>query len=111
MKTHFPVDRMRAEATPFYYYDMELLDATIKAIRQYSDYPDFQVHYAVKANSNPEILRRIAASGLGADTVSIGEVKAALDAGFSAAKTVFAGVENRRGDCCGSRIRNRMFQC
>lgn len=92
MKTHFPVDRMRAEATPFYYYDMVLLDATIKAIRQYSDYPDFQVHYAVKANSNPEILRRIAASGLGADTVSIGEVKAALDAGFSAAKTVFAGV-------------------
>lgn len=91
-KTYFPLDRMRAETTPFYYYDVKLLDATIDAVKQSSSFPGFHVHYAVKANSNPEILKRIAASGLGADTVSIGEIKAAIDAGFPAPKIVFAGV-------------------
>lgn len=91
-KTYFPLDRMRAENTPFYYYDVKLLDATIDAVKQSSSFPGFHVHYAVKANSNPEILKRIAASGLGADTVSIGEIKAAIDAGFPAPKIVFAGV-------------------
>ncbi len=46
----------------------------------------------MKANSNPEILKRIAASGIGADTVSLGEIRAAIAAGFPAAKIVFAGV-------------------
>ena len=91
-KIYFPLDRMRAEATPFYYYDVKLLDATIDAVRKTSNFPGFHVHYAVKANSNPEILKRIAASGLGADTVSLGEIKAAIDAGFPAPKIVFAGV-------------------
>ncbi len=91
-KTYFPLDRMRAEATPFYYYDVKLLDATIDSVKQSSNFPGFHVHYAVKANSNPEILKRIAASGLGADTVSLGEIKAAIDAGFPAPKIVFAGV-------------------
>ena len=46
----------------------------------------------MKANANPEILRRIAADGLGADTVSIGEIQAAVSGGFPAPKIVFAGV-------------------
>lgn len=91
-KTYFPLDRMRAENTPFYYYDVKLLDKTLDSVRQASNYPGFHVHYAVKANANPEILKRIAASGLGADTVSLGEIKAAVDAGFPAPKIVFAGV-------------------
>ena len=52
----------------------------------------YHVHYAVKANANPRILSIIAENGLGADCVSGGEVKAALDAGFPADKIVFAGV-------------------
>jgi len=52
----------------------------------------YHAHYAVKANANPRILSIIAVNGLGADCVSGGEVKAALDAGFPADKIVFAGV-------------------
>jgi diaminopimelate decarboxylase len=52
----------------------------------------YHAHYAVKANANPRILSIIAENGLGADCVSGGEVKAALDAGFPADKIVFAGV-------------------
>lgn len=91
-KTYFPLDRLRAETTPFYYYDMRLLDETLESLKKASDYPGFHVHYAIKANANPEILKRIAAAGLGADTVSSGEIKAAVDAGFPAPKIVFAGV-------------------
>lgn len=91
-QTYFPLERFRMEETPFYFYDMRLLENTLKTIRETSDYPGFRVHYAVKANFNPRILSRIAIAGLGADTVSFGEIKAALDAGFPAEKIVFAGV-------------------
>lgn len=50
------------------------------------------MHYAVKANANPKILRIIRESGLGADCVSGGEIQAAIQAGFPASKIVYAGV-------------------
>lgn len=90
--TYFPLERLKGHKTPFYYYDLHLLDETLESVKKDSAYPGFNVHYAVKANSNHEILKRIAASGLGADTVSIGEIKAAVAAGFPGPKIVFAGV-------------------
>jgi len=77
--------------TPFYYYDMDVLDATIREIKACIQ-PSFKVHYAVKANFEPEILRTIARAGFGADCVSGGEVRAAYQAGFKAENIVFAGV-------------------
>lgn len=90
--TVFPIALFRQEETPFYYYDLSLLEATIKAIKEASAYHGFRVHYALKANSNPELLRIIASSGLGADTVSKGEILTAINTGFPASKIVFAGV-------------------
>ena len=52
----------------------------------------FCVHYAVKANAHPRVLRIICEAGLGADCVSGGEIEAALRAGFPADKIVYAGV-------------------
>lgn len=91
-QTYFPVDLFRSEETPFYYYDLRLLDSTLEALKEASAFPGFHVHYAVKANANQEVLRRIAAFGLGADTVSLGEINVAISAGFPAPKIVFAGV-------------------
>jgi len=48
--------------------------------------------YALKANTNPQVLRALAAAGVGADVVSGGELNAALQAGFPAEKIAFAGV-------------------
>jgi len=50
------------------------------------------VCHALKANSNPEILKLLAEAGAGADVVSGGEMLMALKAGFPAKKIVFAGV-------------------
>lgn len=92
INTYFPTDYFPSAKTPFYYYDLHLLDDTLREVAETSDVAGYCVHYAVKANANPEIMRRIAASGLGADTVSIGEIQAAVSAGFPAPKIVFAGV-------------------
>lgn len=88
----FPITRFQETETPFYYYDIPLLRETLDTIRETSIHPGFRVHYAVKANTNPELLRIISTYGFGADTVSKGEIEAAVEAGFPAEKIVFAGV-------------------
>ena len=93
MKGTFPINKFRELTTPFYFYDTELLRKTLNAVKQEIDkYENYHVHYAVKANANPKILSIIAANGFGADCVSGGEIKAALKAGFSPDKIVYAGV-------------------
>lgn len=93
MKGIFPIDKFERIQTPFYYYDTELLRATLHAINtEVSKHEGFVVHYAVKANANPKVLRVIREAGLGADCVSGGEIEAALKAGFAANKIVYAGV-------------------
>lgn len=93
MKGIFPVDKLKEMRTPFYYYDVNILQQTLSVIRQeVAKYPGFVVHYAVKANANPKILSLISDEGLGADCVSGGEIRAAIRAGFPAQKIVFAGV-------------------
>lgn len=93
LKGNFPVGAFEKLRTPFYYYDMGLLRATLAEISsQLERRPDYHVHYAVKANFNPEILRTISAAGFGADCVSGGEVSAALKAGFAPSSIVYAGV-------------------
>ena len=90
---NFPVDCFKGLETPFYYYDVELLEKTIATVRdEAARYGNFDVHYAIKANFNPRLLEIIAKPGLGADCVSGGEVAAALKAGVPASKIVFAGV-------------------
>ena len=66
MKGDFPVGEFAGRKTPFYFYDLPLLERTLDAVRsELKSHPRWQVHYAVKANANPEILRRIAAAGFG----------------------------------------------
>ncbi len=90
--TRFPIDELKAIQTPFYFYDLKLLDQTLNEIKRTARDPRFKVHYAIKANANPGVLRRIQAAGLGVDCVSGGEIKAALEAGFKNDRIVFAGV-------------------
>ncbi|MCQ2337139.1 MAG: diaminopimelate decarboxylase [Paludibacteraceae bacterium] len=78
--------------TPYYKYDMELLERTLQAIKDETAKYGFTEHYAIKANANPTILKKIASYGFGADCVSGGEVLAAVKAGFNPDKIVFAGV-------------------
>ncbi|MDD2285073.1 MAG: diaminopimelate decarboxylase [Paludibacter sp.] len=92
MKANYPVDKFRDITTPFYYYDLEVLRSSLAEINRHIDGQPFEVHYALKANVNPVVLKIIKEAGLGADCVSGGEVQAALNAGIAPSKIVFAGV-------------------
>jgi len=92
VKGRFPLHAFSSIETPFYYYDTTLLRQTLETISQVAANNKIQVHYALKANANHRILSIIRGYGFGADCVSGGEVRAAIEAGFPASKIVFAGV-------------------
>ncbi len=92
IKGHFPTDKFQGIETPFYYYDLEVLRNTLNQINKQTEGFPYDVHYALKANVNPMVLKTIKEAGLGADCVSGGEVQAALNAGIAPEKIVFAGV-------------------
>lgn len=85
-------DKLQKHKTPFFYYDLELLLKTCDAVNQEANKHDFQVHYALKANSNERILKFLQKMDFGADCVSGNEVKQAVNCGFDSSKIVFAGV-------------------
>ena len=85
--------RFKEVHTPFYFYNTALLKETLQKIKkEISAHKNYIIHYAIKANANPKLLRLIAQAGFGADCVSGGEIQRALDTGFPASKIVFAGV-------------------
>lgn len=92
MFTQDTITRFQSAETPFYYYDMGVLNQTLTACHNASAKYGFHVHYALKANFNPKVLSMIQSFGFGADCVSGGEVKAAIQYGFNKSQVVFAGV-------------------
>ena len=86
------VEKFRDLPTPFYYYDLDVLNTTLNNLRKESVISGYKIHYAVKANSNPRILKIISSYGFGADCVSWNEIEAAMAAGFNPGDIVFAGV-------------------
>lgn len=87
---NWPLERFRESPTPFYFYDLGLLKRTLAEIKRTAG--TTHVHYAVKANTDPEVLKIIAGEGFGADCVSGGEIQVALQAGFAPGSIGFAGV-------------------
>lgn len=88
----FPIERFRSLPTPFYYYDLDVLGATLDKISESGGKYGFKVHYALKANANPVLLQHIRNAGLGVDCVSGNEVRCAVENGFEPSGIVFAGV-------------------
>ncbi len=78
--------------TPYYLYDIKLLEKTLNTVIYEKNKYNFIVHYAIKANSNPTIVNKIAKFGFGADCVSGNEIDLAIKNGISVTKIVFAGV-------------------
>ena len=112
MTQTFPVDALKTKATPYYYYNIQLLKETLTALKkEMSSHDNYYMHYAIKANANPIVLKPIREAGLGIDCVSGGEIEAALKAGFPAESIMFAGVgkadwEIELGIDCGIRCFN-----
>ena len=68
MSHNFPINKFNNIKTPFYYYDSELLRDTLSSLqKEIAKYDNYYMHYAIKANSNPKILKIIAQYGFGAE--------------------------------------------
>lgn len=92
MKHTFPIDRFKQLQTPFYYYDIDVLQQTLQSLCAEADPYHFKVHYAIKANANQRLLYEICNAGLGVDCVSGQEIQCAITNGFNPKDIMFAGV-------------------
>lgn len=78
-------------STPFYYYDLDILEKNLLNLKN-SLKPFNKVHFSVKSNTNPRILSVIKNFNLGIDAVSANEIKHCINLGFTPRDIVFAGV-------------------
>ncbi|MGH2465384.1 MAG: diaminopimelate decarboxylase family protein [Candidatus Limnocylindrales bacterium] len=84
----------RAHDTPFYLYDLAVVEDRVSALR--AALPDpFHLAYAVKANPHRAMLGRMANLGLGADIASGGELARVIAAGVDLDRVVFTGPGKR----------------
>jgi len=78
--------------TPTYCYSYEQLKKNIRDFKKsFSSFAPL-ICFAIKSNTNVNLIREIRKFGLGADVVSIGELMMALKAGIDPKKIVFSGV-------------------
>lgn len=92
MNSNDIIAALEHRSTPCYYYDLSLLDKTLDLVNEHGTKKGYHIHFALKANHEPKILQRIQKAGLGADCVSGGEVKQAIDCQFDPKHIAFAGV-------------------
>ena len=78
--------------TPLYCYSYKKLKENVDNFRK--NFISFSplICFAVKSNTNLNLIREIRKFGLGADVVSIGELMTAIKAGINPKKIVFSGV-------------------
>ena len=85
-------DIVKKFGTPIYCYSYKQLKENISSFKK--NFKSFSplICFAIKSNSNVNLIREIRKFGLGADVVSIGELMMALKAGINPKKIVFSGV-------------------
>ena len=88
----------QVHGTPCYVYSRQAFTDHFEAYRHAFADQQTLVCYAVKANGNLAVLNVLARLGAGFDTVSIGEIERAIEAGGDASKIVFSGVAKREDE-------------
>lgn len=84
-----------AGSTPFYAYDRQVIKSRIHSLRQV--FPaSVKLHYAIKANPMPDLLRFMSSRVDGLDVASGEELKLALESGMPAWQISFAGPGKRQ---------------
>jgi len=82
----------REIGTPVYIYSRAAIEESFRRFDEAFAPVPHLICYAMKANGNLSIVKLLAGLGAGADVVSGGELRAALEAGIPAERIVFSGV-------------------
>lgn len=93
-------DKLAKFETPFYLYDIGLLDQTLESLMSIASKYGYKIHYAIKANYDAKLLQIIRKYGVGIDCASGNEVRCAIEAGFDPKSIVYAGVGKRDKEIC-----------
>jgi diaminopimelate decarboxylase len=80
----------RIGRTPFYAYDRNLITQRVELLRKHLPV-EVHLHYAIKANPMPEVVRHLAGLVDGLDVASAGELRIALASGMNPQAISFAG--------------------
>ena len=91
----------RRWGTPLYVTDLDAVAATLAAYQ--AAFPGALIAYAVKANTDPRLLARLAQAGAGAEVVNATELALAHRAGIPGARIVMNGVGKTDADHAAAR--------
>ncbi|MDJ0360823.1 phosphopantetheine-binding protein [Rhodococcus sp. H29-C3] len=83
-------DIARTFGTPVYIFDADKLDAAARDLTRALPQPS-SIYFSLKANPNPAVAEVLRLAGCSAEVSSIGELDAALSAGFPAADIIYTG--------------------
>ncbi len=92
---------------PFWLYKKSIITERIGWIQSWKGLG--RLHYAMKANFHPEILKLIQASNCGIDAVSLGEMQHAIDCGFKPKDIILSGVAKTKKELLWA-IENEIYQ-
>ena len=98
IKNNFFVEKVNLQKlaikfdTPLYCYSYKKLKKNINNFKLHFSKLNPLICFAIKSNSNLNIIKEVKKLGLGADVVSKGELIQALKAGVNPNKIVFSGV-------------------
>ncbi len=81
--------------TPFYVYSQDMITQKVEMTKKILGE---NIFFSVKSNSNQAILKLMNSLNIGADVVSVGELKRSLSAGFPPNKIIFEGVGKSKED-------------
>ncbi len=88
-------DIIKVCETPFYIYSQDIIAKKVEMVKNILGE---NIFFSVKSNSNQAILKLMQSLNIGADVVSIGELKRSLIAGFEPSKIIFEGVGKTKED-------------
>lgn len=92
MKTELLLKLAKEYKTPLYVYDLNKVKEQINKLKEFEKhYPNTEFLYAIKANYNPHLTKKIIEEGFGIDAVSLEEVKLAISIGVNKDKILFTG--------------------
>ena len=98
---------LREYGSPLYVYEESVLRSQLRELS--SGFPKelVEIHYSMKANSNPSLLRIISEEGASIDAVSEFEVRLAIESGFYPQQIIFTGNNNSFKEiefCVGQKV-------
>src|SRR3989338_1695602 len=79
--------------TPLYVYEANRIRENFRRLRNAfaSRYPNFQIFYAIKCNSNPYVIKVLKEEGSFCDAASANEIRLAGKMGFQGKEILFSG--------------------